>query len=298
MGGLVDDILNLRVATAALSSLCDPTQVLSSGYSLCETVVSEYSLCGRATRELPALGEMLVRGKRTYSEAMGFIQKGSKANLESVKGFRRKVEERHPQTIIAHLERFLKFLTEVDDRLGALEKCCRGVEQRASQLGETCWKHRGLKSAAGGFLLVSGCFALVMAVAAVATRRTDVAASKASEGMAALMGRVQPMNTGLSGGLAAVLGARASSNAAAHARLSTSFRKLSERMREQTAAVRTLATRFQRLVKATESVLVLFRVQGVVGSLDQAVWVELLEWVDVSNAFFLQLVKETTPLVT
>lgn len=297
MGALAEGITTMRSAAQGFDTLCDPTSTLSSGCSLCEKVVSDRSLCGRASRELPALGEMLVRARRSYADSLVLIEKGAKSGLEGLPTVKKKVEEKHGQSVVAHLERFTRFLGEVDDQLNSLERTCVYAGQRAVQLGQTCQRHRGFKSAAGGLLLFSGCFVFMVAVAAVVGRRnlnkTISAAAKSSNKMAALMGGLPPVNAGLTGGVVAVLGARATSNATTHSRLAFSFQKLEKRMGEQTAALQALRTRFQRLSRSVESVAVHFRIQAVVGGVDPAVWRELSEWVDVYEGFLRSLLKKT-----
>lgn len=289
MGALVDGIATLRSSAQSLEGLCNPTSTLSAGCSLCERVVSEYNPCRRVTRELPALGEMLVRAKRLHTETMGFIEKSATLGIDGVVTLREKVQEKHSHTVVVHLERFSKFLREVDEQLSLLERYCSAAESRARQMGQTCLRHRGYKSAVGGLLVFSGCFAIMMAVAAVASRRnvskSISTAAKASGRMSELVRGLPPVNTGLTGGVATVLGARATSSATEHSRLASSFQKLSSRMAEQTSVIQALRTRFQRLVRAAEAVTVLFRVQGVVGGLDDAVWSELQGWIKTYETF-------------
>lgn len=291
----MDTVDCLRSASEGVRFELEPSSVLASGYALCGKVNNEQQLCGKASRQLPALGELLVRAKAAHSELLTVMEKGAKSGLDALPALRRKVEDRHSQSVISHLEKFYRFVNAVDSQLSQLETQCHSASARAAYLGDTCSRHKGFKTAAGSLLLFSGCFALMMAAAAIVSRKNlnkSVAdAVQASGKVASLVGDFPPVNTGITGGVAAVLGARATSNATTHSKLASKFDKLAVSLGGLSPAINSLRTRFQKLSRASESVSVFLRVQGVVGGFEESDWNAFGEWMDSYEGFLVGALK-------
>ncbi|CAD7700492.1 unnamed protein product [Ostreobium quekettii] len=287
MGLLAGKVKALRVAVLGLRPLINPRAALSTGFHLCEDVISEPGVCGGLNREVPRLGDCLMRADKSFVDAMRQTHQGAASALEELRDLKQRVVDKHAQTVIAHLDKFMAYLREVDGRFRWLDKCLEAVVRRAREMQTACLHCQARRAFAGRLLQVGGWVALLLGAAAFAARRHTSPGGQSGP----LLNGLPPVKTSLSGGIAAVLGGAVVSTAELHRRLAAAFGKLADEAASQVAVLQRLRTRLHRLMRALGELEVHFKVNSVVGGLSGDVWPEIGQWVEAYEEALGQLVK-------